>query len=689
MNCMKSLTPKEADLLLAVPEKARLKWFRDRKAVQTALTLMVGTSVNVEEDGKDLRGIVCYIGPVVEPSFSCPITGTLFGIELQGVDKGKGNSNGKCQNKKYFTCEKNCGIFVPFSKVRPVVPISLMRTLSSQSETKALSPGDRVTYLIDDKCRHGMVVHVDDEDGNPHVWISTDTDASGKTGGEVKVSIEMVVKGEIPSGPESVLDTPPAEQHTDLHLGLNSMVEVSLMTGNSYGIIRWMGALPGRDDRMVGLELEEEKGVSDGTFKGQRLFTCPPKRALFVKLTSCRPDSRFQSVSANPEEDADYGSGNLEVFPPISTEQVNDLLIGRMRGIQGHCNSCYMDAALFGLFSCSSVLDSMLFKCTAPQDAPIQRTLLCDIVNPLRSKGFVEGRHVMKFRQQLQKHGYSHSFTTDEKDPEEFLNIVMHHILALDPLLKLSAAGKVQESYCYQIFLDQNHRLILPTVQQLLEHSFHSAGLKLAEVPSCLILQMPRFGKKFKMFDKIIPSLELDITDLLSEGPQQCILCGNLAVEECTDCFKELVFSPTGFKVFCKTCSAQVHFHPERRCHQPAPLNIPKGYLGRGIPHILTRDRLELFAVLCIETSHYVSFVKHGPNKHDWIFFDSMADRQGEIDGFNIPEVQACPEVGVYLEMSPTELANQTPRDMKGLAKRLFCDAYMYLYQSPNMCLYR
>lgn len=45
-----------------------------------------------------------------------------------------------------------------------------------------------------------------------------------------------------------------------------------------------------------------------------------------------------------------------------------------------------------------------------------------------------------------------------------------------------SAGGKVQESYCYQIFLDQNHNLVLPTVQQLLEHSFHSAGLKLAEV---------------------------------------------------------------------------------------------------------------------------------------------------------------------------------------------------------------
>lgn len=49
-------------------------------------------------------------------------------------------------------------------------------------------------------------------------------------------------------------------------------------------------------------------------------------------------------------------------------------------------------------------------------------------------------------------------------------------------MLIRSAAGKVQESYCYQIFLEQNNNLLLPTVQQLLEHSFHHAGLKLAEV---------------------------------------------------------------------------------------------------------------------------------------------------------------------------------------------------------------
>ncbi|XP_039985362.1 ubiquitin carboxyl-terminal hydrolase CYLD [Xiphias gladius] len=704
---MQALSAEEAALLLALPEDTeRLKWLREGAALRAAPGLTEGTSVTVEEGGEELRGVIRYVGRLTRPKYPDPLSGTFFGIELQGADRGKGNTNGSYQYETFFSCPKDCGIFAPFSRVKPLVASSLSPSVPEPSlrpQTEELTLGDRVTYFISDKCRHGMVMDVQDKNGQHFVRISTDKDENGKTGGEVSIPLEFVVKGEVPAETESMdIDTPPVEANADdpyMGLSVNSLVEVTLAEGNSYGIIRWIGALTDQGKIMAGLELEEDRGVSDGTFKSERIFSCPPRRALFVKLSSCRPDSRFQSISANhseempkqedTERETEQGAGKPETVPPVGTEQVDQILTGRMKGIQGHCNSCYMDAALFSLFSCSSVLDSMLFKSTAPQDAPIQKTLLHDIVNPLRSKGFVEGRHIMKLRQQLQKHGYSHSFTTEEKDPEEFLIVIMHHILALDPLLKLLAAGKVQESYCYQIFLDQNHSLVLPTVQQLLEHSFHSAGLKLVEVPSCLILQMPRFGKKFKMFDKIIPSLELDITDLLSEGPQQCILCGGLAEEQCADCFKDPVFSQTGFKVFCKTCSSQVHSHPQRRSHQPAALDIPKGYLGRSIPHTLTRDKLELFAVLCIETSHYVSFIKYGPNSEDWIFFDSMADRQGEIDGFNIPEVHACPEVGTYLEMSPAELASQVPRDMKGVAKRLFCDAYMYLYQSTSMCLYR
>lgn len=59
---------------------------------------------------------------------------------------------------------------------------------------------------------------------------------------------------------------------------------------------------------------------------------------LFMSLHRC--------VTA--EIDTDHSTGKLDNVPPVSAEQVNHLLIGRMKGIQGHCNSCYMDAALFG-----------------------------------------------------------------------------------------------------------------------------------------------------------------------------------------------------------------------------------------------------------------------------------------------------------------------------------------------------
>ncbi|CAL8309437.1 unnamed protein product [Lota lota] len=700
---MSPLSTKEAELLYALEgDPMRLKWFQEKTALKSAVDLTLGTQVTVEGYTGALQGIIRYIGTLTELNHPDPISGISFGIELQGNDKGKGQHDGTIKLKYFFHCENNDGLFVPFSRIRPIVStFPTAQQASFKAQSNQITQGETVSYLDDQSEGLWIVLGLGDNEGEPSVCIATYTQVSNNP---VRCHRSLVVKNLLPRPPEPnvVMDASAAlvEPQTcpATSLGVNSLVELTLSDGHAYGVIRWIGPLPGRADTMCGLELEDQRGVSDGMFRGTRHFSCAPKKALFVKLATCRPDSRFSNhSSANPsdtfanqkqEDEGTRYEGSCETVDPISTDQVARILIGRMKGIQGHCNSCYMDAALFSLFSCSSVLDSLLFKKMKPEDTEIQNTLLRNIVNPLRSQGFVEGKHIMKLRQQLLNHGYSHTFTTDEKDPEEFLTIIMQHIMALEPLLKLSAAGKVQESYCYQIFLDQNHSLVLPTIQQLLEHSFHSAGLKLAESPSCLILQMPRFGKKFKMFDKIIPSLELDITDLLTEGPQQCMICGQLALIECTECFKDPVFSQTGFKLFCKTCSTQVHSHPQRQAHRLSQLLLPRDFSEAEAPH-QARDKLDLFAVLCIETSHYVSFVKHGPESQDWIFFDSMADREGGLNGFNIPQIQACPEVGEYLDMPPVELANQVPRDMKGVAKRLFCDAYMYLYKNTAQALYR
>ncbi|MEQ2183148.1 hypothetical protein ILYODFUR_016289 [Ilyodon furcidens] len=102
-----------------------------------------------------------------------------------------------------------------------------------------------------------------------------------------------------------------------------------------------------------------------------------------------------------------------------------------------------------------------------------------------------------------------------------------------------------------------------------------------------------------------------------------------------------------------------------------------------------TRQRMSLFAVTCIETSHYVSFVKHGPQASDWLFFDSMADREGGENGFNIPQVRACPEVCRYLGLSEEELSRVDASSLRESARRLLCDSYMCLYHSPELSLYK
>ena len=99
-------------------------------------------------------------------------------------------------------------------------------------------------------------------------------------------------------------------------------------------------------------------------------------------------------------------------------------------------------------------------------------------------------------------------------DPEEFLTSLVAQILNAEPFLKLSSG---QDAYHYQLFVEKDDHLSFPTVQQLLEQSFLTSNIRLKEVPSCLIIQMPRFGKSFKMYQKIQPTLLLDVTDIIED----------------------------------------------------------------------------------------------------------------------------------------------------------------------------
>ncbi|XP_067416176.1 ubiquitin carboxyl-terminal hydrolase CYLD-like isoform X2 [Emydura macquarii macquarii] len=704
----------KAVFLLAINSLTeRLNCFLERHSLEAAVKATVGQPVVVDLNRQLFTGTIRYVGNISKSALSSTLCPSYFGVELQGDGEGRGHSDGTYNGSEYFKCKQNHGLFLPLNKIKFIPapgsdPVKEEPNLDVD-EVVPVKVGDTIGFYLDDVFRRGIAMAVYKE--GTQWFVKVCPEEEGTTDVFRDIPMDSVVKEGLLSPvcePNMVLESQRlmererSESGEELEsrkrsLDVNSMVQITLDKGNPVsGIIRWLGYLPNITHKMAGVELDEEKGVTDGEWQGMRYFRCLPKRGLFVKLQSCQPDMRFQCVSGTSLDPSAFREMDspqvLANSPPPRNSTAVRVLQGRMRGIQGHCNSCYMDAALFSLFSCTSVLDSMLFKPSLPPDGHVQKILRDEIVNPLRRNGFVAASSVMHLREQLTEKGQCSSFATSEKDPEEFLNLIMHHILGIEPLLKLQSGGqKEQECYYYQIFIDQQEDLVVPNVQQLVEHSFLSSNLKLVEIPSCFIIQMPRFGKEYKMFSKIIPSLELDITDLLLDSPRECFVCGEVATQECSACFKDKRFAATGMKQYCNYCCTQAHSHYLRKAHRPAKLHVPEEFQGRshvGSPRI-PREKMELFAVLCIETSHYVSFVKYGPEKENWMFFDSMADRHGDENGFNIPIVTLCPEVAKYLQLPMAALAMEQPRDMEGVAKRLFCDAYIYMYQSEKMALYK
>ncbi|KAI9546252.1 hypothetical protein NQZ68_028668 [Dissostichus eleginoides] len=511
------------------------------------------------------------------------------------------------------------------------------------------------------------------------------------------------------------------EAGLDGGLEVGSMVEVN--DPPLFGVIRWIGRISGVGEPVAGIELDQDLSAgTDGSYLGERHFRCPANKGLFVKLRNCRRDSRFpapetpvnQVERCNSIAFAEWGSERVEDnSPPVEGEEAAELYEGWKRGIQGHLNSCYLDATLFSLFSCCSSADWVLFWPSEPDsDSGLAQDLLrCEIVNPLRRYGYVCASKTMALRRLLEAANSNMGFTNQEKDPEEFLN-KLFQLLQVEPLLKIrSMTRQSQEGHLYQLFPPtlppsptspllispigspiplappSPNRMRVASVQTLLESSFLHAGLKFVEAPSCLLLLMPRFGKDFKMFDAILPTLSLDITDLLDDTLRQCSICQAVAEWECLQCYEDPDITPGRLKQYCSTCNTQVHSHRKRASHHPVDVTVPGGpWTG---PLLSARQRMSLFAVTCIETSHYVSFVKHGPLPTDWMFFDSMADREGGQNGFNIPHVTACPEVGRFLSLSEQELSRVDPASIRESARRLLCDSYMCLYHSPDLSLYK
>ena len=112
-------------------------------------------------------------------------------------------------------------------------------------------------------------------------------------------------------------------------------------------------------------------------------------------------------------------------------------------------------------------------------------------------------------------------------------------------------------------------------------------------------------------------------------------MCGSdVALYECKMCYqKGLLGDGPGIASYCKCCNDKVHSNPRRADHKPRPVLLPRvNSQYSSEKRWLEKQKMELFAVVCIETSHYVAFVKCGVGADAmWCFFDSMADRKGEL----------------------------------------------------------
>nr|CAD7424352.1 unnamed protein product [Timema monikensis] len=462
--------------------------------------------------------------------------------------------------------------------------------------------------------------------------------------------------------PNIVDDSPEPALPIDLSVG--SVVEVTINKEPRYGVIRWIGAVP--EDRkgrkVAGIEMEEEyAGLTDGTFNGRRYFQCNPKKAMFVNLSQCHKDSRFQDMHPVPTDTKikTFGQVDCPAIPgavrPICRKGDLHDICGKYKGIQGHHNSCYLDATLFSMFTFTSVFDSLLFRPPTENDIihyeEVQRVLREEIVNPLRANLYVRADRVMKLRTLLENLSSVTGLTSEEKDPEEFLTSLVAQILRAKPFLKLSSG---QEAYHYQLFVEKDEHLTMPSVQQLFEQSFLASDIKLKEVPSCLIIQMPRFGKSFKMYPRILPSQLLDVTDIIEDSPRQCTVCGKLAEFECKECFGQC---GAGLEstAFCGQCLETAHSHQRRSSHAWRHLTVPVEFSILQDHCPIPRLYMELFAVVCIETSHYVAFVKCGSGSEaPWCFFDSMADRK-DIDP---PALRMAPTLNIVLLLLRPKLAD-------------------------------
>ena len=155
---------------------------------------------------------------------------------------------------------------------------------------------------------------------------------------------------------------------------------------------------------------------------------------------------------------------------------------------------------------------------------------------------------------------------------------------------------------------------------------------------------MPRFGKDFKVYNRILPSLNVDVARILDPAStplsqkslqlsqsMECWLCRqNQAVISCVDCARDVFRVENEKEVhLCEDCSRRSHStRSHRNCQQMLNATSSPDVTSSFRADTTMFSNMKLLSVICIETSHYVCFTRC---EDRWLFHDSMADRMCEL----------------------------------------------------------
>lgn len=220
-----------------------------------------------------------------------------------------------------------------------------------------------------------------------------------------------------------------------------------------FGVIKWMGKPENEANEIViGVELFDEIKNHTQVTIDYKYFPCEKNYGVYVSPKLCRIEDPFIDEGVLPSHeyilnecyrneipDSPIVSDIIaprEIFCPEQLEEI----CGNFKGIQGHNNSCYLDATLFSMFAFTYVFDTLLYRPPNNNDleyyTKIQTILRDEIVHPLRKTGFVSAEKVMKLRKFLDQISGT-GYTCEEKDPEEFLNSIFSDIFKIEPLLQV------------------------------------------------------------------------------------------------------------------------------------------------------------------------------------------------------------------------------------------------------------